>query len=673
MHRLPPFTITGVLLAMPLLTASALAQDAVRAEDDGDPGVYLAPVTVSAYKLEQLLNDMPASITVVDGGVTETKVSSSLRDVLQGTPNLEFLAGGGATDSSFAIRGITTHISFHDPSAPVFVDGVPMPAAQGIKELMDIEQVEILRGPQSANFGYNATAGAVNIVTRTPGATPEASATVGYGTNNRREVSARVQGPLLDGALRGSLSLQHHADDGFIDNVKTGNDVDDETVTLARLKLQGDVSDDLTLGLTLHGGDERLGTAYLIPDGQYTVSTDQDQYESRETAGGSLRADWQAGDVLVTSLTGVNTSTTDARFYIADLRYGHDQDMVSQELRVSGTAWSGTTWMVGAFGSYDEVHNDQFYDYSYMGFTSQFVTDLTTTQGAVFASVVQDLTDTLRLTVSDRLSLVKRDGMHEFRSNGVPTRTDFDETFGNNSLQASLEWEYLAGQNAYVTYAEGFKAGSPDFAGTDPAKTLLKTETSRSYEVGLKGRVLDDSLSYQAAAFHTTYRNMHSFGLDQWGIWTGANAPEAVSKGAEVEAQWQPADWLSFRGGIGYQYATFTEGPLKGNVAMHAPRWTGNLGTTVLVPLAAEVDGRLDVSYSYRSNFWSNNFNTPEAAHIKGYGLVDAAFAVDVSDITVSLVGQNLLDENYAHTRTGYGNWTPGDGRTVVLRVGATF
>lgn len=673
MHHLKTLATGGVLLGMPLLAATALAQEAPPETGNDDPVVYLAPVTVSAYKQDRPVDEMPTSVSVIDGGVTATKVSGSPRDVLQGIPNVDFLAGGGATDSSFSIRGITTHISFHDPSAPVFVDGVPMPAAQGIKELMDVERVEILRGPQSAHFGYNATAGAVNIVTRGPGDTPEATASVGYGSNDRREVSTRIQGPLLNGALRGSLSLRHHSDDGFVDNVRTGRDVDDEDVTLARLRLEADASDALTLGLTLHGGTENLGTPYLIPDGAYTVASDHDQYERRETAGGTLRADWQPGDLLVTSLTGVNTSTTDARFFIADLRYGHDQDMLSQEVRVSGDGWTGSTWMVGAFGSYDRVENDQFYDYSYMGFTSQFVTDLKTTQGAVFASLTQDLTDTLRLTVSDRLSLVKREGRHEFRSNGVPAGADFDKTFGNNSLQASLEWQYLPGQNTYATYAEGFKAGSPDFAGSDPAKSMLKTETSRSYEVGLKGRLLDESLGYQVAAFHTTYRNMHSFGLDQWGIWTGANAPEAVSKGAEAELQWQVVDWLSFHGGLGYQYATFTEGALEGNMTMHAPRWTGNLGTTILVPLAAEVDGRLDLAYNYRSSFWSNNFNTPDSARIKGYGLTDAAFSVDVSDMTVSLVGQNLLDKKYAVSRTGYGNWTPGEGRTVVLRLGATF
>src|SRR5918999_2395003 len=217
-----------------LLAAAAHAQTpATTANQPVDP-ITLPPVTVTAQKEPADIQRVPVSVTVVP--FDWLQLGSSVSDAGIYSPNTYFSEFTARKLTNPRFRGIGA--SPANPSITTFIDGVPMLNSNAANiELMDVEQVEFVRGPQSALFGRNTLGGLINVASARPSLTSwSGQAAVPFGNYSAREIRAQASGPLGKTVAFGA-SIGHAQRDGFTENAVTGNDLDYREATSGKAQL----------------------------------------------------------------------------------------------------------------------------------------------------------------------------------------------------------------------------------------------------------------------------------------------------------------------------------------------------------------------------------------------------------------------------------------------------
>ena len=377
-------------------------------------------MVVTAQKRETALQDTPISISALGEDQIERDRIQDFRDVAQQVPSMTFTQLQGYTQ--IAMRGIGVDLTnlASETSVALYEDGVYRGASflQGTPSF-DLERIEVLRGPQGTLYGRNATAGAANIITRRPSASPEANASLTLGSESLVQGSFGAAGPLVEGKLAARASLIYEDRDGYRENLSTGNDVDDNRLRSGRASLWWTPTDQLeivlrgdyatqdasngnfqslasvpsSLGITPEnlGGfltfpDARFGGASLaqvfnltFPTATRPIVQDPDDLEVRhnvdarrsiEQKGLSLTATWTT-DALTAKFIASHrddsmnflsdSDGTDALLLTNDARQNNEQR--TYELNLSGTMLGGdATWLLGAYYFEDEGQARFYYD-----------------------------------------------------------------------------------------------------------------------------------------------------------------------------------------------------------------------------------------------------------------------------------------------------------------------
>lgn len=208
-------SIMSLVFAMP-----AIAQEA--AADDEQSGLRLQSVTVTAQKVEENLQNVPVSVSAVSGDLLESSGTNSLENIGDLVPSVTFRKGTTNANSALVVRGVGT-ISFSiaaEPSVSTVVDGIVLSrSGQSFIDLVDVDRIEVLRGPQGTLFGKNASAGLINIVSKGGTSTPEAEVRAEYFEGDEYRLRGSLAGPLsADGALTGRFTAFYSDYDGNISN-----------------------------------------------------------------------------------------------------------------------------------------------------------------------------------------------------------------------------------------------------------------------------------------------------------------------------------------------------------------------------------------------------------------------------------------------------------------------
>ncbi len=376
----------GTALALVGLAGAAVAQES--------SGILLEEIIVTAQKRVQNLQDVPVAISVVTGDQLEQANVNSAEQLFQRVPTITFRKGNTNKDSAISIRGVGT-ISFAsgvEPSVSTVIDGVVYArAGQQTADFLDLERVEVLRGPQGSIFGKNASAGVVNITTRSPAASPKSFAEASYYEGNEYRLKAGVSGPMSDklsGLITGFFS--HY--DGNGTNVHNGNDINGYERYGARMKLVLDATEDVRLTAIAdyakasdNGYADSIGTVFagafndqifrpslspLTPGARNKdIDNDLDPKTRDKNSGASLQADIDLGAAAITSITAYrhwyNYQQRDGDFrsdsptYVAtgvaagDNR-SHDRgdlsfDQFTQELRIASTGKNFIDYVAGLY------------------------------------------------------------------------------------------------------------------------------------------------------------------------------------------------------------------------------------------------------------------------------------------------------------------------------------
>ncbi len=520
----------------------------------------LEEVIVTATKREQSMQDVAVAVTALSDEMLLEQQLNSTQDLIRLVPALTLQDGSNPRQTSFNIRGIGTQ-SFStavEPSVSTMVDGVVMGrSGQAFIQLLDVERVEVLRGPQGTLFGKNSTAGVVHIVTKDPSEEHTGEIMGAVLSEDEYRAGLTVSGPITDSL---GYRLTASADDtgGYIKNVNTGNDLNGSENWSIRGKLRW-TSDDLEVKwssdygdgecdcsaaplyrLEPFGGNEEFVDEVLdliapvVPGKKNDlVNNDKEGFFDNEHWGHSLEINWDFEGYTLTSITSLRSweiggkadgdiDSQPIRVLSFDQGGATDQEQFTQEIRITSPADDVISYVAGLY--YFDQHIERVFNRSFeivagdpgMG-TATFEAD--SENWAVFGAATWNINEAWRLILGARYTEDDLDFVFERVRSGFPVgvpdpvpptgqSTDEDDLSGKIALQ----WDYSGQGMAYLSFVQGYKGPAFDLTfGTDPATAeRIDPETSDSWELGIKSTFLDGQLMLNAALFHSVYDDFQS-------------------------------------------------------------------------------------------------------------------------------------------------------------------
>lgn len=712
--------ICAVLAAMAPVS-SANAQTATSESTSADSNMnVVAEVVVTARKRSESIQDVPASIQAVSQQQIQALNVASLSDLNGTTPNASIAPSGSTNAGAITIRGITSLVrnAGFEAGAAVYVDGVFQGRPTGNnQDLIDIERVEILRGPQGTLYGKNTTAGAFSLTTISPGDTWQRAGSVRFGSRDEMQIAAYAAGPIVPDKVGVKLSAYRRVQDGHQRDVGTGRKYGETNVFGVRgqlrltpadwiIDLRGDyMKDDST------APKPEPVTSPAVTPGRDTIASNIAQPNSVEGGGVSLTVERDLGFATATSVSAwrklETRQITDDDYYAAAIPVlvgvSHDWTdearQFSQELRLASNGDGPFSYVAGVY------YFDQFLDssrpFSLAGVANFFYdfARIDTESYAAFVNADYRFTD--RLTLTAGLRYTEETKNLEFEQKGYtfgpldyPTIPHSLDEFSDSDLSptASLMYEFTPDVSGYMTVSRGFKAGgwNPDITKRTSAKEIrFDSEQVTNYEAGLRTQFFDRRLTVNLTGYHMDYDNLQiSQFLPATSEFIITNAGKAVIDGAELEVITRPASWLTIYAGGAYNDAHYTRyqsgtGDFSGQQFTNAPEWSGYVSGDVTVPMRRDLDLLVHADYRYQSEVFfddSRTVNQGLAYASGGYGLLNARIGVrTINDIEVSFYGQNLTNKRALLNR---GNDLLGLGivldsysapRTFGIRVGAQF
>jgi len=657
-QRRPLAASIAAFLTLSILPGTLLAQSGSEEEAGA-----IEEIIVTAQRREQALQDVPMSVSAFTGEELATLQADNL-DSLQGAvPNLNLVQGRGSNSSVNAfIRGVgqPDALQSFDPAVGIYLDDVYLSRIQGgLFKLYDIERIEVLRGPQGTLYGKNTPGGAIRLITRTPGQEFEAQAGLLVGNYDRYQVKAYVSGALADNFAMG-LSVLHDERDGFVTDPADGRDYNDENTTVARIKGNWNVNEDLDVvfsvdytkedvGLTLGRSEDALVSVDLVNgivlrhlpptgDWNFETRTSMTDYGGQKTDhwGGNVTINWNVGGyTTLKSITAyreldwasyIDIDATELE--LGDVFVGIDQNQFSQEFQLLGSNGDNIDWVAGLYylneqlPSHQEAYADDFLLFNGVpiSFLRTIDDDLETTSYAAFGQVDFRFAERWSLGLGIRYTKEEKD---YFRT--TSTFSDLlgvaDPAFAFNDSDSWSDWtptitlDYSLSDDVkfYGRLANGFKSGGFNGRANSPADvSTFDPETVWTGEIGAKTTIADGRLRANYALFMSKYDDFQARVSVADGIdfrFPVLNAAELDIKGAEVELAWVPVDSLELATQVGYLDAKYGKGGFSGSDGVadepaFSPEWTARFAGTYTFFLSGGSRLGFTAAASYRDAMW---------------------------------------------------------------------
>lgn len=635
--------------------AFAAVEPDITKDSLADETPILDEVIVTAERRSQPLHRVPISITAITAADIEKSKIGSIIDVQQYVPGLSVTQASTGQALVF-IRGIGTDIvgSGVEDAVAVYIDGVYQSrAAATAMQFIDVDRVEVLKGPQGILYGRNATGGAINILSKAPGTERSAQFDVGAGSYNRKIVRGTVSGALSGGA-NGRLSFLHNRDDGDSRNTLLNLRGNSSDTNALRGSLEFLPNDRLVVTVNahyyqdnaspimkpLHPAVNPLFTVFgatVIADPR-TVMQNHPNVLSLTQSGIDVKAEWELDSSLLTSITAVHK--TDYNIKQAELD-GTEVPLVnvgspttgigipeitnffSQEFTLVSNDNGPLSWTGLLSYTHQKVDAPGFnISFPLLGMTTNSVAVVSTDALGLGGQATYAWSNGLRLTAGARYSTeTKNLEKDQAYLNGTLTGSMTDKkTWSQVTPKLVVDYSPDKNHMLYASATKGFKSGGYNTVAIQPA---FAPETAVNYEAGLKSKLFDDRLRLNLAAFYTKYNDMQvSLVMNgAGGMYSEIkNAAKAVTKGIEASATLKSTSRFELSGGVQLLDARFVnfvsidpqnpaQGAVdrKGNPLSRAPDTTINLAAQYTWPITG---GALALrgEGSYRSKIYYTPF-----------------------------------------------------------------
>ena len=705
---------TGLLLGATLAMAAEEGNTAAPPDAATETIAAAIPtVTVTATRREASLQSVPVAVSVVDGEQLERGNRTAIDTVVQEVPSATFRQQGGNKDSTIFVRGVGTISTSPgvEPTVSTVVDGVVFARpGQATIDLLDIDRIEVLRGPQGTLFGKNASSGVLNIVSRAPAAQPGGFVDVSLYQQDERRVRAGVNGSLAPGLVNASLVATWSDYDGNVDNLHAGGGrVNGYGRKGARARIDITPDADIRIALIadwLKSDASPAQTAYQQSNADFArallpvaagpenraINADIAPAIFDTNKGLSAQVDWRRGGYAFTSISAVrdwnNTQYTSgsaignsAETARVTAAYPGSRDIgtldfrqVSQELRVASPRGQFLDYVVGLY----YLHGKDEEVYQRIVTTAARVDSgradygVTNDSYAAFGEGTLNLAPGWRAILGARWTRDELSYEHARTStqatafSGVqPATSSRGDTARNGwSGRAGLQYDLAPTANLYATWSRGYKGPAYNVFFNMLARDTgaLEPETSNSYEVGLKSSAFGRRLTLNLAAFHTEYDNYQANFYDTVAgaiVTRLINAGKVSTRGLEIDAAARPTPQLTLNAALAWidahiddfncPAAAAASCTLNGKTLPFSPRFKAFLRANYAVPLPNGLQADFSADYSHQTKTQFDLFQSPLAIQ-DSYGIVNAAVELSSSASAwrLALVGKNLTDRAYA-------------------------
>ena len=680
--------------------------------------LQLDAVTVTADKKEELLQNVPVSVTAISAKQVDAFRLWDIKDITAIVPNL-YSGNSGDGRNVTSIRGITT--TSYDPAVATYIDGVNQFSLDTyIPELSDIERIEVLRGPQGTLFGRNAMGGVINIITKQPTNATHGFAEVDLGNYDQQRYSAGIRAPVINDVLFAGVSGMYSKRDGYYTNDFNNSSYDRQHGFTGNYYLKYLPGAKWSLTANLKQQDNRNWGAFPLVNSAaqaFAQPYHLDQNAIGEmidnTLDASLAAKHTGAQVDFSAQTSWQHNyryynpSVDGDFSPADAvtiinNYGHAWNNVqvfTQELRLSSadSRVSPFSWTAGAYFFHQYEPNKQAThfgaDAALVGspqtdFSSIDVTKARNTGVAGYGQVNYAVTRQLELIAGLRYDYEHRylnvEGLYQPDGQAAIVSTpDTAAALHFGAVSPKVGAKYVVGEHnmVFATYNRGYRPGGLTQLSTDPTQPPLypyQPEYSNNIEVGIKNNWWDHKLQVNVTAFlsHVNDAQVPTLELPA-AITVTRNTGKLISKGAELEASANPVKGLALDYSFGYTDAHYQSLNLSENGAaidlagkkqIFTPDFTSMLAPQYSLLLNAHSAVRLIVRGEW---FWLGRqyFDLENSIRQNPYSKINARVGVSSKHLELFVWARNLTATKYIEYAYDFGAVHLADPRTYGVTV----
>lgn len=673
-------TVRSLVLMSSVTAILAVAAAEVRAEAADERAGGLEEIVVTAQKRSESLQDTPISVSAVTSQILEDRQILTVEGLQHLVPNLYMeQALTGTTTPKMFLRGVGVDNQVFSFDSPIglYVDGVYIARVTGaLVDLVDVERVEFLRGPQGTLYGRNSSVGAMHIIHREPSLSgTRAEASLAIGTRDQTNAQFAISSPLVEDKLGLSISGSMRRRDGFMRDLTNGETAADEDVISGRVALLYQPSDALRFtvrgDLMLDNSRPTVGSNYLVNDDNdlytYESSPGSKLINKVEPRGLSATINWAQGAFDLTSITayreleyhnaGDVDGRADVRSFEVDRQELH-QDQLTQEVYLSSDHMGSLplSWTAGAF--FLEEDNEFHWALRIFAAPPTQVFDQKTKSAAAYTQVSYPVTEKLNLTAGVRYTYESKemDAVQYLPTDTVPTQElelnpDFQfhdkmDTRRTN-WRAAIDYHVSEPVMLYANAGTGFRSGGFNGSARDVAGIVSGSfgpETTFMAEAGVKADMFDQRLRTNVLYYYAEYEDLQQSIVNPDGSIVAGNV-QAKTSGFEAEVTAVPVDGLQLTASIGTLQQDIKDSPWK---LKDSPKLQYRVGLNYDLPLGTGGTFRIGGDVSYSDEYFNDTNNAP-GTEVEPYYMTNAflSYVTPGEHWSFTLAGYNLGDEDY--------------------------
>jgi iron complex outermembrane receptor protein len=573
---------------------------------DSPSGNDLEEIIVTAQKTGAAsVQKIPIAISAFSSADLKNTLTTDIKDLALETPNLSISQVGSS--AAIYIRGVGTNNIFagSDPDVTTQVDGVYIarPNAQ-FNDFLDVDRVEVLRGPQGTLYGRNAVGGTINVISKQPSDTFVGQQELTVGNFAMVQEQAYVSGPLIPGTLQASLAINYLRHDAYQQNIAPGgNDIDNANHGGLRGQLRWEPMEgidattrfDWTAGRENVENDDNLlapvanaPLANSLIGSNSKVAVGLPQHGTTNDWGISEDINWHLNsDLILKSITAyrnnhfdelIGTDATELKFSSII------EDELERETTQEFDLQANYTNFEGVAGLYYFHDTDQTLAHlvetpsplvpsSPPGtFTAYATPAISSEAEAAFLQGTYHVTPTIGVTVGYRYTMERKHIDQDFQKfitfpsgpfviPGFPFISDLSRDFHGSTPKFGVDWNVSNDAMLYFSVTRGYKSGGLNYGADTLASLTFEPETITSYEVGAKTQWFDRRLRLNLTAFTYDYKNLQVESLISPAVVAIGNAATARAKGLELEITGKPTPNWQLTGNLTLLDATYSSFP----------------------------------------------------------------------------------------------------------------
>ena len=669
-------------VAQDTATATAAAADttAQTGTTAGAPADDSAEVVVTARRREETLQNVPVAITAVSGDQIERRGLTSVREVAQQVPGLNINSDGSGR-AFVAIRGVgVTLVQSVQPGVGLFVDGIYRPNTAYLNNpLLDVERIEVLRGPQGTLYGKNTLGGAINVITRQPGNELAVRGMASYaGPDDAWLVAGSLSAPIVTDHLAIRIAGSHREQDGFLTNTVIGGHQNRLSSDSVNGTIRAVPADNLVL--TFNGYYDWISGANT----PYSRVTGPNDYSRNIQFNAPNRANYDyfglngraqlALDGIHSNLTfqvawdGRNTKANDSDVDFGPLNIaratGSDRIRTSTyELRLDSNLSDTFSTLLGLFYSKERTSAVDNTNIVPLGLTRVTTSQTEANTYSAFGTIFWRPSDAWEVAIGlryDHESRLAQGSVTLFQAGMTVPLPVPDARIRSNEVEPRLTItrRWTPNVMSYASVSRGYRGGGFN-APTAPSRTYTG-DSAWTYEFGSRYQSADNRFSLSGAIFYSDYTDY--IGLNSIAPATGGglvtvdlNTGDVKSYGFELEARFRPVRNWTLSGGFSYAHArlsntdayTATTGRLLSSDHLtFQPDYNFSINSDYVVPLG-EDSLTFTLGATGKGRRLAATLNQATPTFLDGYVLVNGQISFRHGPLEFSVFANNIFNQDY--------------------------